>query len=278
MDISNNNNFDNNFDNSLMIREPTCNFPVIPLPRKYNPKLPSLPCCMLVSAVVKSGKSVLMNNLFLSKNFWGGKEDERIFETLYIICPTAKIDRSYSNFNNDVYKDYVIIHDDPFTAESFIQNILDYQGSDEFDIKDEDRQPPRIAILLDDMNGIVNKNSRVIIELVSRYRHYNIQFLGYCTQMLRTAPAVWRNMATAVIMSKTYNDLEKQKILEEWAGEYDNRLMKAWDDITQEQYEFCYLKMDEYKRRMFQIGKKGFKEIDFKKYPKTRLTGKIIKE
>ena len=35
MDISNN----NNFDSSLMIRVPTSEYPVIPLPRKYNPKI-----------------------------------------------------------------------------------------------------------------------------------------------------------------------------------------------------------------------------------------------
>jgi hypothetical protein len=273
MDVSN-----NNFDKSLMVRCPTCSYPEIPLPRKYNEKLPELPCCMLLSAVVKSGKSVILNNFFLSKNFWGGKEKERIFDQIYLICPTAKIDRSYANFNKEVYEDYVIIHDDPHTAESFITNILEYQGGEEFDIKDEDRQPPRIAIILDDMNGIVNKNSRVITELVSRYRHYNVQCLVYATQALRTAPSIWRNMATAVILSKCHNDLEKIKILEEWNGEYDNRLMKAWDDITQEQYEFCYLKMDEYKRRMFQIGKYGVKEVDFKKYPKTSYSGKLIKE
>ena len=274
MDVSKN----ESFDKTLMIREPTCDYPLIPLPRKYNEKLPLLPCCMLLNAVVKSGKSVILNNFFLSKNFWGGKENERIFEQIYLICPTAKIDRSYANFNKECYEDYVFIHDDPLTAESFISNILEYQSSDEFDIKDADRQPPRIAIILDDMNGIINKNSSVITELVSRYRHYNCQCLVYATQSLRTAPAIWRNMSTAVILSKCHNDMEKAKILEEWAGEFDNRLCKTWDDITKEQYEFCYLKMDEYKRRIFQIGKYGVKEVDFKKYPKTRLTGKIIKE
>lgn len=277
MDLSNN-NLMTEFDSSLMIREPTCDYPEIPLPRKYNPKLPSLPACILISAVVKSGKSVILNNLFLSKHFWGGKDDERIFEQIYIICPTAKIDRSYANFNKEEYEDYVIIHDDPHTAEAFIADILNYQNGKDFDIKDPDRQPPRIAIILDDMNGIVNKSSTVITELVSRFRHYNCQCLVYATQALRTAPAIWRNMATAVILSKCHNDLEKQKILEEWSGEYDNRLMKSWDECTKEQYEFCYLKMDEYNRRMFQMGKRGFKEIDFRKFPKTRISGKIIKE
>jgi len=277
MDVSNN-KIKNSFDSSLKIRVPTCEYPEIPLPRKYNEKLPELPAIILLNAVVKSGKSVIINNFFLSKHFWGGKENERIFDQVYIICPTVKIDRSYANFNKDIYDDYIIIHDDVASAEDFIQNILDYQSSDEFDIKDEDRQPPRIAILLDDCNGIIQKNSRVITELVSRSRHYNCQCLLYATQNLRTAPSIWRTMATAVILSKCHNDLERQKILEEWAGEYDNRLQKAWDDATKEQYEFCYLKMDEYNRRMFQIGKNGFKEIDFKKYPKTRLSGQIIKE
>ena len=137
-------------------------------------------------------------------------------------------------------------------------------------MKSEDNQPPRIAIILDDMNGIINKTSKTIVELFSRYRHYNIQCLVYAAQSLRGAPPVTRAMATAVILSKPNSDMEKAKILEEWGGSFQSRLEDAWvNHCITEQYEFCYLKLDEYEKKIFRLGKRGLKQIDWQKCRKT---------
>ena len=82
--------------------------------------LPTIPGVCVLIMRVKSGKSNLLVNLLLGENFYGGEPP--IFETIYVISPTASIDRSSQPFHRKELEDRIIIlvyiHDD---------NILAYQ-------------------------------------------------------------------------------------------------------------------------------------------------------
>ena len=66
----------------------------------------------------------------MRENFYGGEPP--IFETIYVISPTASIDRSSQPFHRKELEDRIIIHDDMSSIDLLLDNILAYQQK--FDI------------------------------------------------------------------------------------------------------------------------------------------------
>ena len=68
-----------------------------------------------------------MFKLLLGENFYGGEPP--IFETIYVISPTASIDRSSQPFHRKELEDRIIIHDDMSSIDLLLllDNILAYQ-------------------------------------------------------------------------------------------------------------------------------------------------------
>ena len=234
--------------------------PIIPLARPIDPRLPEIPGVVTMIMKVKSGKSNMLANMILGENFYGGQIP--IFDMVYIISPTVKIDKSSQQYFREEYEDRIVIFDDLENIDAFLDNILDYQMS--FDIKDPDNQPPLTAILLDDISGYLKRNSK-INHIFSRYRHYNLS-LFVANQTCRDLPTVVRSQTTGLFLSSCYSIMEKQKILEEWGDLYQNKLLPVWDECVKERFNYCFLKLDDIEPRVFKIGKDGCNEIDYKNY------------
>jgi hypothetical protein len=236
--------------------------PEIKLPRPIDPRLPDIPGVMLLIMKVKSGKSNLMSWMLLSEQTLGGKQP--IFDLIYIISPTAKIDRSSQAYFREEFQDHIIVFDDLDNLEPFLRDILEYQQS--FDIKSEDpsERPPRVAIFFDDISGYLKRNS-LVTHLFTRYRHYNLS-LFCANQTCRDLPTAVRSQATSIWLSSCYSVVERSKILEEYGDLYKNKLEPVWDYCCKERFNYCYLKLDDLEPRVFKAGKDGFQEIDYENF------------
>ena len=236
--------------------------PEIKLPRPIDPRLPDIPGVMLLIMKVKSGKSNLMSWMLLSEQTLGGKQP--IFDLIYIISPTAKIDRSSQAYFREEFQDRIIVFDDLDNLEPFLRDILEYQQS--FDIKspDEEERPPRVAVFFDDISGYLKRNS-LVTHLFTRYRHYNLS-LFCANQTCRDLPTAVRSQATSVWLSSCYSIIERSKVLDEWSDLYKNKLEPVWDYCCKERFNYCYLKLDDVEPRVFKAGKDGFEEIDYENF------------
>ena len=236
--------------------------PEIKLPRPIDPRLPDIPGVMLLIMKVKSGKSNLMSWMLLSEQTLGGKQP--IFDLIYIISPTAKIDRSSQAYFREEFQERIIVFDDLDNLEPFLRDILEYQQS--FDIKspDEEERPPRVAVFFDDISGYLKRNS-LVIHLFTRYRHYNLS-LFCANQTCRDLPTAVRSQATSVWLSSCYSIIERSKVLDEWSDLYKNKLEPVWDYCCKERFNYCYLKLDDVEPRVFKAGKDGFEEIDYENF------------
>ena len=211
---------------------------------------------------VKSGKSNLMSWMLLSEQTLGGKTP--IFDMIYIISPTAKIDRSSQAYFREEFEERIIVFDDLDNIEPFLRDILEYQQS--FDIKspDPEERPPRVGIFFDDISGYLKRNS-LVTHLFTRYRHYNLS-LFCANQTCRDLPTAVRSQATSVWLSSCYSIVERTKILEEWGDLYKNKLEPVWDYCCKERFNYCYLKLDDVEPRVYKAGKDGFEEIDYENF------------
>ena len=229
--------------------------PELPLPRELNPALPDVPGILLFIMKCKSGKSNFIANMLNREEFYEG-----IFEKIYIVSPTVKIDKSTQLYFREEVEDLYEIRDDVENVDEIIQGIIQHQ--EQFDVNDPENLPPRICLVLDDISGFLNRNS-LVAHIFSRYRHYNLTII-LSNQTIKTLPTVCRSMATAVFLSSCFSTIERQKILDEWAEYYGGaeRMMEMWNDAVKERFNYLYLKLEDVKPRAFQIGSLGLFEYD----------------
>ena len=246
----------NNFHNSDMkIYEVKDERPQLPLPRPLNPNLPDIPGILLFIMKCKSGKTNFIANLLNREEYFEG-----LFEKIYIISPTVKIDKSSQLYFREEVEDLYEIRDDVENVNEIIGSIIKHQ--EEFDVNDPDNLPPRICLVLDDISGALKRNA-LVSHIFSRYRHYNMTII-LSNQTIKTLPTVCRSMATAVFLSSCYSTIEKEKMLEEWAEYYGGpeRMTELWDDAVRHRFNYLYLKLDDVQPRAFQIGSLGLFEYD----------------
>ena len=229
--------------------------PQLPLPRPLNPALAEIPGIMLFIMKCKSGKSNFIANLLNREEFYEG-----IFDKIYIVSPTVKIDKSSQLYFREEVEDLYEVREDVENVNEIIQGIIDHQ--EKFDVNDKDNLPPRICLVLDDISGALKRDS-LVTHIFSRYRHYNLTII-LSNQTIKTLPTVCRSMATAVYLSSCFSTIEREKILDEW-GEYyggKERMVQLWDDAVKHRFNYLYLKLDDVQPRAFQIGADGLFEYD----------------
>ena len=177
----------------------------------------------------KSGKSVLISNLFLRASFFKDK-----FDKIYIFSTTA--------CNGDNSCRFLVEDDDvkifSTYSDKMLQDILDYQ--DTFSMEDR----PRISIVFDDFLSFpALKRNSLMFTLASMYRHYGIKLLVYSSQIYRGLPPIVRQSTDYFIMFNNGNAKEVEKIYDEIGSRFGSR--KRFFDLlyeaTEKPYNFLYL-------------------------------------
>lgn len=191
----------------------------------------------LIIGRVKSGKSLLINNLYLSERFY--KDD---FETRILISSTA---------HNDAINKYMIDEFD-FVFTEFSEELIDSI----IKLIEADEGPGRWLILLDDIIGDVkfSRGGRVdaISALASKFRHIgNGEIegkLSVCitTQYFKYISTILRNNATAYYIMGSFPEAEMKKIAEalSFFGNGDKQFMEIFRRSRKEEFDFLFCSVE----------------------------------
>lgn len=195
----------------------------------------------LVVGRVKGGKSVLINNLYLSERFF--KDD---FTTRILISSTAY---------NDAVNSHMIEEFD-FVFTEYTEELL----TELVGLIEKDEGEGRWLLLLDDIIGDV-KFSRgrtdAISALMTKFRHIgNGEVegkLSICltTQYFKYLSTIARNNATAYYIMGTFPDGELKKMAEalSFFGEGDKQFIEIFKRSRIEDHDFTYLSVEHLEAR-----------------------------
>tara|TARA_R110002012_G_scaffold31069_2_gene93657 strand:+ start:555 stop:1475 length:921 start_codon:yes stop_codon:yes gene_type:complete len=196
---------------------------------------------LVVIGRVKAGKSLLINNLYLSERFY--KDD---FQTRILISSTA---------HNDAINKYMIDEFD-FVFTDYTDELL----TSLVDLIQEDEGNGRWLILLDDIIGDV-KFSRgkvdAISALASKFRHIgNGEVegkLSICitTQYFKYLSTILRSNATGYYLMGSFPEAEMKKIAEalSFFGNGDKNFMEIFRRSRKEDYDFLFCSVQELEAR-----------------------------
>ena len=193
--------------------------------KEIHPNLPQIfDSGRLISIIgaVKSGKTVLMQNIVL--RFY-----EECFDIVYVISPSVFNDPS-ARFMLERYPDTCFSE----YSDELIDRILNYQMS----FVSKGQSPPDICLVIDDFTGI-NSNSK-IFHLATRYRHYGIRLLMFASQVFRCLPTSVRTNTSTVLISRTPNAKELEKLSEEYGPLCggDAKFMELYHEATKGDYNW----------------------------------------
>lgn len=193
--------------------------------------LPIHPFAILASAPPKSGKSNLLMNLLLNPQFdWINK-----FDKVIVISPSIMSDKTCKPIVEIAEDD-----ENPLSEKVKIFTGDDIENMDELIkaiISDQDENPDQeTLVILDDCIGKL-KNG-LFGKTFARYRHKNLSLFAV-SQMWKAFDVISRSCASGLLIFKTHNDSEKQKIIEELAGYPDAE--DAYDEATDEKHSFLWV-------------------------------------
>ena len=196
-----------------------------------EPHLPRHAFAILVSAPPRSGKTNMLVNMLLNPAFdWINKFDKIIWISPSIL--TDKTAKPVLEIAND--------EDNPLSEKMKIFTGDDIDNMDELIkliIEEQDENPEQeTLVILDDCLGKMKNNS--FSRLYTRYRHKNISMLAI-SQMFKGFDTTCRACASGLILYKTHNEGEKQKILEELAGYPDAE--DAYAEATDKKHSFLWV-------------------------------------
>jgi hypothetical protein len=235
-----------NFDLSILPVKPSGN--ESKLKREIHPNLPDVSTGQLgiLISPVKTGKSTIISNLLLNKNFYAD-----LFDIVYVISNTIHNDQT-SRFLKQQFPETIW---DTYSDE-IIENIINYQTS-----FPKEKQP-FICVILDDFLGIKSKSA--IFNLATRFRHYNIGLLLFASQLFRGLPSVIRQNATfAILGGPNPNQKEILKMSEEFGSRYggEKSFLDLYNKATDKPYSFLYLDLQSNPAKAY----KGFNELIYEK-------------
>jgi hypothetical protein len=211
--------------------------------------LPKHAFAILVSAPPRSGKTNLLVNMLINPNFdWINKFDKIVWLSPSIL--TDKTAKPILEIADD--------EDNPLSEKIKIVSGDDLDNVDEIIkliIEDQDENPEQeTLVILDDMLGKMKNNS--FSRLYTRYRHKNISMLAI-SQMFKGFDTTCRACASGLILFKTHNAKEREKIIEELAGYPDAE--DAFDEATSAKHSFLWVNNEQGELW------KNFSEILYKK-------------
>jgi len=200
--------------------------------KQYHPHLPSIDrnrgSLILLVGSQNSGKTTIINNLLLSKHFWGGKESA--FDGgVFIFSPSLDLDDS-CRFLKEQFECYTEYKNE------YLEEIMKRQK--EYP-KDE---MPKIMIVIDDSSGLIDRNSK-INHFLTRFRHYNANIILSIQNFKSLSPIARSNASAVLLMNGIINDKEMEKIEDEYDGQFKGTLKYLYDEFANNPYSFLYMKV-----------------------------------
>jgi hypothetical protein len=180
------------------------------------------PFLLVVNGSVRSGKSVLIQNLIYNNNHYRDRFDNVIY-----ISPTIHNDNSLQFMRED---EDITMLDDPSRLDEYLQNIVNYQSEHEDEYT---------LVVIDDCLPL--KRGSYLTYLCTRYRHYKLSII-ITSQDFRSVSNIIRANASGYILYKTANKKEFIKLQDEFesiVSEFD----KLYDYATNELYNFLFLNL-----------------------------------
>lgn len=203
---------------------------------KLNKILPIHSFIMLLIAPPKSGKSNLVGNILCNSNLYG----LNYWDEILYFSPTAEIDKTTSSFLGKM--DNVTImsdHNDLLNMDQLITAIIDEQKA----TKKEDRE--RKLLVFDDCIGYFDK-SPILGHLATRYRHYDLSII-LCSQQYKKIPLIMRNCATALIYFNLGNQVEFNKIFDEFGRSFGENYNEITQPYLKQKYSFIFINIEDQK-------------------------------
>lgn len=213
-----------------------------------HPHLPQISghgggACLLMISPVKTGKSTIVSNLLLNKDFYDGQER---FDSVHVISNTIANDVT-SRFLKKAFDVYDMYND------SIVDGIVERQKS--FEKEDQ----PEIAVVIDDCLGSIKREAK-INHLCSRFRHFNIKLLIISSQNFRSCSPVIRQNATNVIIGSPFpNRKELFKVAEEYGSVFGgpDQWINLYKYATPDRYNFIHMDLQSNPPKMY----KNFDEL-----------------
>ena len=195
----------------------------------------------IVVGRVKAGKSLLINNLYLSPRFFG---DE--YKTKILISTTAY---------NDAVNKYML-EDFDFIFSEYSDELMD----ELIDMVENDQGDGRFLIVFDDIIGNVNfkrVGADKISSLISRYRHIGNQeqegklALCFTSQYWKYFNNISRTNGTAYYILGSFPEAELKKMAEDLSffGGSQKEFIELFNKSRQNPYDFLYLSVEHLEAR-----------------------------
>lgn len=197
----------------------------------------------LIVGRVKSGKSLLMNNLYLSERFYGGEYKVKI-----LISTTA---------HNDAINKYML-EDFDFVFTDYTDELL----AEIMDIIKNDEGDGRFLIIFDDMinsgqNFKRSGKTDLLTQIITTYRHIgNGEFEGklamvMAVQYFKYLSPIARNNCSGYYIMGHFPEAEIKKMSEALSifGRDSKGFMKLYNQSRQEPYDFLYLSVENMEAR-----------------------------
>ena len=244
----------------LKVRDPT---PDEVQKERMPPPHPNLPkidgfgggAMVLLISPVKTGKSTILSNLLLNKDFYDGQNR---FDDVHIMSNTIANDIT-SRYLKKAFTTYDHYDDNVIT------DLINGQK------KYPKQEQPEVALIVDDCLGSVPQNGE-LWKLCSRFRHYNFKLFCISSQNFKAVSPVARQNATNVIIGSPFpNQSELGKVAESYGDLFggQRRFMEIYKKATPDRYNFLHLDLQSnppiaYKNfdEVIAVGGQGLGEVD----------------
>jgi hypothetical protein len=161
------------------------------------------PLQAVITGRTRSGKSFLLRNKILP-------EIIKDYEAVYILSPTAELDRDWQRFikKNKKFEEKIFLIEE--FDENSVQELIELIGDNKREGLDD-----KYLIILDDITDLLNQSNRSFFsKLGIKARHYNISYI-ITTHKYRSLNRLIRNNATTKIFFKINSPPEKTTIVDE---------------------------------------------------------------
>jgi hypothetical protein len=199
-----------------------------------HPNLLRGPFSLLEIAPKGSGKTVLLQNLLM----WY----EKYFDNIFIFSPTLNLDDKWKKLIDKlrIPEENLFSYYNDGEVSMLMQKIKNANKNRSH------KDKIRCLFIFDDIIEQLPRGSRVsaLNKLAMNHRHYNISHI-IISQSFKKVDTVVRMNTTGIILFNTDNSKEREKIVEELAGNFSQiEFMKMYLDAVSEKFSFLFINYD----------------------------------